>query len=64
MVQGYTKIVRKLLLAHGRFVRAGKGDDEIWLCPGVKRPIVVDGRITSRVTAQAVLKQAGISAEI
>ena len=46
------------------FLRAGKGDHEIWLCPGAKRPIVVDGKIMSRVTVQAVLKQAGISADV
>lgn len=65
MAQGYTKAVRKLLAEHGcRFLRNGKGDHEIRICPGGKRPIVVDGKIMSRVTAKAVLKQAGIDADL
>lgn len=65
MAQGYTKQLRKLLAAHGcRFLRQGKGDHEIWLCPGGKRPIVVDNKIMSRTTARAVLKQAGIDEDI
>lgn len=62
MVQGFTKVLKDILLAHGcAYVRPGKGDHEIWSCPGVKRPIVVDGKIMSRDLANAVLKQAGIS---
>ena len=46
--------------AGGRFDRYGKGDHEIWLCPNSERPIVVDNRIKSRHTANAILKQAGL----
>ncbi|HEX8444617.1 MAG TPA: type II toxin-antitoxin system HicA family toxin [Allosphingosinicella sp.] len=65
MVQGYTAELKRILLANGcRFVRAGKGDHEIWLCPEAKRPFVVDGKIMSRAVANAVLKQAGIKEKL
>jgi predicted RNA binding protein YcfA (HicA-like mRNA interferase family) len=41
------------------FVRAGKGDHDIWHSPIVNR-VVVDSKIKSRHTANAVLKQAGL----
>jgi hypothetical protein len=43
-----------------RFLRQGKGDHEIWYSPISKRPFTVDGKIKSRHTANAVLKQAGL----
>ncbi|HEY1300738.1 MAG TPA: type II toxin-antitoxin system HicA family toxin [Stellaceae bacterium] len=46
--------------AECRFDRYGKGDHESWLCPNSRRPIVVDNRIKSRHTANAILKQAGL----
>lgn len=65
MVRGYTADVRELLAANGcTFLRAGKGDHELWSCPGAARPVVVDGRIMSRHLANEVLKQAGIKAKI
>lgn len=65
MVQGYTKALKAILIEHGcRFVRAGKGDHEIWSCPNARRPIVVDGKIMSRSVANAVLKQAGIKRKL
>jgi len=42
----------------------GKGDHEVWRCPNATRPVIVDGEIQSRHTANAVLKQAGIDAKI
>jgi predicted RNA binding protein YcfA (HicA-like mRNA interferase family) len=65
VVQGYTRLVKERLAANGcRFLRQGKGDHEIWTCPDAKRPIVVDGRIMSRTTANAILKQAGIKEKL
>jgi predicted RNA binding protein YcfA (HicA-like mRNA interferase family) len=65
LVQGYTKLLKQLLVAHGcRFLRQGKGDHEVWACPKGKRPIVVDGKIMSRTTANAILKQAGINEKL
>ena len=42
------------------FVRAAKGDHEIWWSPITKRHVTVDSNIKSRHTANEVLKQAGI----
>lgn len=65
MVEGYTKRVRDILVAHGCvFVRQGKGDHEIWRSPHVERPVVVDGKMMSRHTANAILKQAGLSVRL
>jgi HicA toxin of bacterial toxin-antitoxin, len=65
MVQGFTARVRDILCAHGCvLVRKGKGDHEVWSSPHAARPFVLDGRIMSRHTANAVLKQAGIDAKL
>ncbi|WP_254602630.1 type II toxin-antitoxin system HicA family toxin [Sphingomonas bacterium] len=57
--------MRELLAERGcAFLREGKGDHEIWVCPGVSRPVIVDGRIMSRHLANGVLKQAGIKAKV
>jgi hypothetical protein len=61
VTQSFTPDLKRLLLAAGcRFVRAGKGDHEIWYSPVTQLHFVVDGRIKSRHTANAVLKQAGL----
>jgi HicA toxin of bacterial toxin-antitoxin, len=54
------ELKRALVLAGCRFVRAGKGDHEIWFSPITQVHFVVDNRIKSRHTANAVLKQAGM----
>ena len=65
MVRGYPAQVREILTANGCvFVRSGKGDHEIWRSPLASRPIVVDGTILSRHTANAILKQAGITTKL
>lgn len=61
MAGSFTPELRKILLDHGcRFERQGRGDHEIWFSPITNRRFVVDGKIKSRHTANAVLKQAGI----
>nr|WP_294170762.1 type II toxin-antitoxin system HicA family toxin [uncultured Sphingomonas sp.] len=61
MVQGYSKLLKSVLSERGwSRLRSGKGDHEIWAHPDCPKPIVVDNRIMSRHTANAVLKQAGI----
>lgn len=56
----YSRDVRKELEALGwRFLRSGKGDHAIWHDPVTGRKVVVDGKILSRHTANAILKQAG-----
>jgi hypothetical protein len=55
------KAVREVLSQNGcRFDRRGKGDHDIWFSPITKRYVTVDGKIKSRHTANAILKQCGI----
>ena len=57
----YEKRVRKVLTQHGcYFVRRGKGDHDIWFSPITGVNVTVDGKIKSRFTANAILKQSGI----
>ena len=57
----YEKKVREMLQDAGcRFVRHGKGDHDIWYSPITNRHVTVDGKIKSRHTANAILKQCGI----
>ncbi len=57
----YDKLVRAELTAHGcTFVRHGKGDHDIWYSPISERHFTVDGKIKSRHTANAIMKQSGI----
>jgi HicA toxin of bacterial toxin-antitoxin, len=60
-VSDFAPALVALLLAHGcAFVRHGKGDHAIWFSPISDRRFVVDSKIRSRHTANAVLKQAGL----
>lgn len=60
----YTQDVKKHLRDAGcRFERQGRGDHEIWYSPITKIRFVVDQRIKSRHTANAVLKQACLPKE-
>jgi hypothetical protein len=43
------------------FVRHGKGDHDIWYSPLTDRNFTVDSKIKSRHTANAALKQAGLT---
>ena len=57
---GFEREVRRVLLDHGcTFVRHGRGDHDIWYSPITDRHFVVDGKIKSRHTANAIMKQAG-----
>jgi hypothetical protein len=61
VTQSFTPELKRLLLAAGcRLVRPGKGDHEIWHSPVTQLNFVVDGKIKSRHTANAVLKHAGL----
>ena len=58
----YEKKVRERLKQNGcSFVRHGKGDHDIWYSPITDRHIAVDSKIKSRHTANAIMKQSGIS---
>ena len=57
----YERVVREKLRENGcQFIRHGKGDHDIWYSPVTKRYLTVDGKIRSRHTANAILKQSGI----
>ena len=57
----YEKAVRDILAANQCvFVRHGKGDHDIWFSPITGRHITVDGKIKSRHTPNAIMKQSGI----
>ena len=57
----FEKKVRDILSANNcRFVRHGKGDHDIWYSPITNRNFTVDGKIKSRQTANAIMKQSGI----
>jgi hypothetical protein len=61
-VADYAPRLKRLLKNAGcRFERAGKGDHEIWYSPLSGRRFPVDREIKSRHTANAILKQAGLS---
>jgi hypothetical protein len=58
---GYLRELKKLLTNAGcHFVRAGKGDHEIWFSPISNRYFTVDHGTKSRHTANETLKQAGL----
>ena len=42
-------------------VRRAKGDHDIWYSPVTGINVTVDGKIKSRHTANAIMKQAGIN---
>jgi predicted RNA binding protein YcfA (HicA-like mRNA interferase family) len=61
MVKSFTPDVIGILRANGcYFVRAGKGDHQIWYSPISQRNFTVDASMKSRHLANAVLKQAGL----
>ena len=61
-MSSFTPDVKRILRQHGcHQVRSGKGDHEIWFSPITKRNFPVDGKILSRQTANAIMKQAGIA---
>lgn len=61
MVEGFTEALKRLLRDAGcEFVRLGRGDHEIWRSPVTRVHFVDDGKIKSRHTANAVLRQAGL----
>lgn len=57
----FAKPLKKILSAAGWcFLRAGKGDHEIWHHPSDGRKVAIDNSIKSRHTANGILKQTGL----
>jgi len=62
MAEQFDRPLRDMLRAAGcEFVRQGKGSHEIWRSPMTKRSFAVPVGIPSRHTANAILRQAGLS---
>ncbi|GHU61804.1 addiction module toxin, HicA family protein [Clostridia bacterium] len=58
----YEKEVRKILRQNGYlFLRHGKGDHDIWINSDTNMHVTVDGKIKSRHTANAIMKQSQIN---
>jgi len=60
----YPDLVTLLRKAGCSFVRQGKGSHEIWFSPVANKNISVPFTIQSKNTANAILKQAGITAKL
>lgn len=60
MAEYEKKVRQKLTENNCTFVRHGKGDHDIWFSPITNINFTVDGKIKSRFTANAIMKQAGI----
>jgi hypothetical protein len=61
MSTSFTPALKEILVDSGcELQRQGKGDHEVWYSPITERNFVVDGKIKSRHTANAILKQAGL----
>ncbi|MDH4441329.1 MAG: type II toxin-antitoxin system HicA family toxin [Rhizobium sp.] len=57
----YLRELKERLTSAGcTFIRAGKGDHEIWCSPITNRHFTVDHGMKSRHTANETLKQAGL----
>ena len=62
MGSGFYPQLRALLLEHGcTLVRQGNGSHELWHSPISQRTFPVAVTVSSRIMANAVLKQAGIT---
>ena len=60
----YPELVALLRQAECTFVRQGKGSHEIWFSPLTNKNISVPFTVQSKHTANAILKQAGISEKL
>lgn len=60
----YPSLVEILHTAGCVFVRQGKGSHEIWCSPVNRKNFSVPRTIKSKPTANAILKQAGLSEKI
>jgi predicted RNA binding protein YcfA (HicA-like mRNA interferase family) len=65
MGAGFYRDIRALLLAHGCvFLRQGKGSHEVWQNPITKKQFILAVTVASRITANSILKQAGIAERV
>ncbi|MCA4780484.1 type II toxin-antitoxin system HicA family toxin [Acinetobacter towneri] len=59
----YHQLIEILKKNNCRFVREAKGSHEIWFSPVSAKNFTVAYTVASRHTANAILKQAGLSKE-
>ncbi len=60
MADFYRELVAKLKAAGFEFKRHGRGDHEIWWNPQTGIRLTVDRKLRSKVTANEILKDAGL----
>ena len=60
MADFYRDVVARLRAAGYEFKRPGRGDHEIWWHPETKLRLTVDRKPRSKVTANEILKDAGL----
>jgi len=61
MADYYRDPIALLREAGFEFKRQGRGDHEIWWNPRIKVSVTVDRKLRSRITANEILKEAGLS---
>ena len=60
MADFYRDLVKLLRTAGYEFKRQGRGDHEIWWHPQTRVNLTVDKKLRSRITANEILKDAGL----
>jgi predicted RNA binding protein YcfA (HicA-like mRNA interferase family) len=60
MADYYRDLIALLREAGFEFKRQGRGDHEIWWSPQIKVSVTVDRKLRSRITANEILKEAGL----
>ena len=60
MADYYRDLVARLREGGYEFKRQGRGDHEIWWNPATRIRVTVDKKLRSRITANEILKDAGL----
>jgi predicted RNA binding protein YcfA (HicA-like mRNA interferase family) len=60
MADYYRDVIARLRAAGYEFKRQGRGDHEIWWNPRTNVAVTVDRKLKSRITANEILKEAGL----
>jgi predicted RNA binding protein YcfA (HicA-like mRNA interferase family) len=60
MADYYRDLIKLLRTSGYEFKRQGRGDHEIWWNPNTLISVVVDKKLRSRITANEILKDAGL----
>jgi len=60
MADFYRDVIRLLRESGFEFKRQGRGDHEIWWNPKTGVRVTIDQKLTSKFTANGILKEAGL----